>query len=194
MNNLSIGEILALPDNSAIDAVQGRVTEVYDQRQVKGGKTVQDAKLVDGGGKEIKLAIWDHPDCSIYKGREVILKSGPKGGLKVVYDTYKQRNTNYISVSRGCTFQYLEVHSAAAGKPAPESANYNQVVGPLPAPSVHNGAKVGMAVNNAVNFMTSAGEQFDAEKLHWIASEILKVSVKLEAGELKDSPSENKPF
>lgn len=194
MSNITIKEILQLPDNTALESIQGLVTEVYKIREVKGGKTVQDAKLRDGSGAEIKLSVWDHQDISTYKGKEVIISSGPKGGLKVQLDTYRQPHVNTISVSRTGTFQYLQVHQAQTGAPVsanqPVSAPVAQVSsgGPVgghgSGPVVVNGAKIGMVLNNACLFLTSAGEPFNVDRVHEIASELLKLSTKLENGEL----------
>lgn len=196
MNSTTIAQVLAMPDKSHLDCVQGTITEVYKSRQVA-GKSVQDAKLKDGSG-EIKLTLWDRPDHSMYKGRDVIIQAGPKGGLTVKFDGYQNKNVNTISVSAGCTFQFLEVHKAQTGTAAGSVASGAAVSQSSASstsgassntggctPIVVNGAKVGMCVNNAVLFMTTAGEAFDADKLFQIASEILKVSVRLENGETK---------
>lgn len=195
MSNVTIKDILTLPDNTLLDSVQGTVTEVYQQRHVRGDKVVQDAKLRDGTGAEVKLAVWDHPPIDTYKGREVIIQSGPKGGLKVQLDTYRQPHANTISASKTATFQFLEVHHAQNGttasanlgvRPAPANGVVPQQAASSNPPIVVNGAKVGMSVNNAVLFMTSAGEPFDSTHLHRIASAILKVSVRLENGDIFD--------
>jgi hypothetical protein len=64
MSVTSIPTILTLPNNCPIESVQGTIVEVYKGRNVAGGKHVQDAKLRDGSGAEIKLTIWEHPDIS----------------------------------------------------------------------------------------------------------------------------------
>lgn len=198
--NQSISDILKLPDGTALDSVQGTITAVYDQRTVRGGKSVQDAKIKDGSGAEIKLSIWEHPDCSMYQGREVIINSGPQSKLKVVFDGYKQRNVNTLSVSGKCTFQFLEVHHAQNGQaPTPaqaaqQGAGTRGSVAPQAPNIVVNGAKIGMALNNAVLFMTAAGEPFNEDELWEMASKIIHLSNKMEKGELAELVKEAAPF
>lgn len=195
MNNTTIAQILALPDGTPIDSVQGHVTEVYKQRTITGGKTAQDAKLRDGTGAEIKVTIWEHPDCSTYKGRDVIIQSN-KNGLKVKFDNYRPPGVNTLSVSKTCTFQFLEVHRAQTGgvpaptTPVPQAASPGPVGGHGSGSIVLNGAKVGMVLNNACLFLTNAGKAFNSDEVHEIASELIRLSNKLEQGELapaKDS-------
>jgi hypothetical protein len=207
MSVTSIPTILTLPNNCPIESVQGTIVEVYKGRNVAGGKHVQDAKLRDGSGAEIKLTIWEHPDISTFKGRDVIIQSGPKGGLKVQLDTYRQPHVNTISVSKTGTFQYLEVHNAQTGgqgnTPAvsPNAAGASggsggvqgasgREIGPAGAGGsgvgaiTVNGAKVGMALNNACQFLVAKGVPFSSEKVFEVASELIRLSNKMEKGEL----------
>lgn len=193
MNYPTIAEVLKMADGSGLPGIVAKITEVYKSRNVAGGKTVQDAKAKDGTGAEIKLSIWDHPDCSTYKDREVIIQSGPKGGLKVVFNDYKGANVNTLSVSRGCTFQLVEVHRAQTGTPVAAAA-------PAPAPAAREdnpnairGDKVGMAIKCAVEFMAAGGEPFNSKKLHEVSSEIIRISNRLEKGELSEV-KEDAPF
>jgi hypothetical protein len=183
----SIKEILTLPDKTELTQVQGLVTEVYAQREVKGGKTVQDAKLRDGTGSEIKLSVWDHPKIDQYKGREVIIQAGPKGGLVVKLDTYRQPYVNTLSVSKMSTFQNLEVHHAQNGAPKdqhPAGAGTPAGAAPVDGPKVVvNGAKIGMVINCSVEFMTAQGEPFTEDRVWELASQLINVSNKLERGE-----------
>jgi len=165
-----------------LDSVQGTITEVYRAREKRGGGTIQDAKLKDAAGNEVKLAVWDHPDLGVLKGMEVIIQASPKGGLKVVFDNYRPPGVNTISVSKNCTFQKLAVHHAQNGTNAPEAAG-TPAKG-TPAPIVVNGAKVGMAINCATTFLTTVGEPFDAKRVHAMASEIIRISNALEQGDL----------
>lgn len=182
-----------MPNQTNLVGLVGRVDKVFKQRNVSGGKTVQDLMLVSAGS-EIKITAWDHPDCSVYEGKEVIIQQGPKGGLTLKDDNYKGNISKVVWMSSKCTFQLVEVHRAMGGAvPAPSQ----HVAASAPqAPSVgFHGAKVGMAINNAVLFMTNAGTPFNAAELHCIAGEIIKVSEKLERGEfLEGKPeSEEKP-
>jgi hypothetical protein len=63
------------------------------------------------------------------------------------------------------------------------------------APIVLNGAKVGMAINCSTQFMVSAGEAFSPERVHEIASELIRLSNKMEQGELAPAKdSANAPY
>jgi hypothetical protein len=210
MNSTTIAQVLTMPDKSAIDSISGTMVEVYKARTVTGGKTAQDAKLRDGTGSEIKLTLWDRPDHSMYKGREVIIQAGPKGGLVVKFDGYQQRNVNTLSVSAGCTFQYLEVHNAQTGGAvsAPAASAHTGASGEAGGHSgraangqgqaapimVNNGAKVGMALNNACQFLVAAGEQFSVARVNEIASELIRLSNRMEQGELAPEAAQDKPF
>jgi hypothetical protein len=196
MNNTTIAQLLTLPDGTAIDSVQGTITEVYKQRTITGGKTAQDAKLRDGTGAEIKLTIWEHPDCSLYKGKDVIIQSN-KNGLKVKFDNFRPPGVNTLSVSKTCTFQFLEVHHIQQGTAAVKAVfgDGAKQVPATQAPIVLNGAKVGMAINCSTQFMVSAGEAFSPERVHEIASELIRLSNKMEQGELAPAKdSANAPY
>jgi hypothetical protein len=134
---ITIKEVLTLPSDSMIPSIQGQMVEVYERRMTKTQKPVQDARLRDASGAEIKLSIWDHPDCALYKGREVIIQSGPKSALKVKFDDYKKPGVNTLSVSGTCTFQFLEVHHAQNGVPSQSGASGSvptEKSGPAPTP------------------------------------------------------------
>lgn len=185
MNTVTIKDALKLPDKCPIDSIQGQVTEVYKQREITGGKVVQDAMLRGGDGSEIKLTAWDHGDLSPYKGKDVVISAGPKGGLVVKFDSYKDRNVNTLSVSKMVTFQVVAGGPVSAN-PSPSDGKTTYLPGTsAPAPTtVVNGAKIGMCVNNAVLFMTEAGIPFEEAKLHEIASGILRVAIRLENGDI----------
>lgn len=137
MSNITIKDVMNLPDGSMIPSIQGQLAEVYERRVTNTGKGVQDAKLRDASGLEVKLSIWDHPDCTPMKGREVIVQSGPKSALKVKFDDYKKPGKNTLSVSGTCTFQFLEVHHAQNGVPSqslPPVASSTEKAGPAPTP------------------------------------------------------------
>jgi hypothetical protein len=199
MNNTTIAQVLTLPDGTAIDSLQGSVTEVYKARTVSGGKSAQDIKLRDGTGAEVKCTVWEHPELSIYKGKDVIIQSN-KNGLKVKFDNYRPPGTNTVSVSKTCTFQFLQVHHAQTGgstpvgnPPASEGASGRGAASPSnptgPATIVVNGAKVGMAINNSCQFLVAAGEKFSPDRVHEIASELIRLSNKMEQGELAEPKS-----
>lgn len=168
-----------MPDKSGVSQISVTVLKVYDQKNTSTGKVCQDARIRDASG-EIKLTVWDHPDIKMYEGKEVIIQAGPKGGLTVKYDNFNNRNTNTLSMSKFCTFQLLQVAQAqsSAGTSAPA-----QQYQPAQEPKVViNGAKVGMSINVASQFMIEAGELFSSKRLHELASAIIKVSNDMENG------------
>lgn len=202
MNTVSISTALTLPDGCPIESLQAQVSEVYKQREVAGGKIVQDALLVDGTGTQIKLCAWDHGDLSVYKGKEVILQAGLKGGLKVKVNTYKKPQVNEVSASKMVTFQVISSGTAPApqsanpGRTEASGANYDKGASSA-LPVVVNGAKIGMAINCATEFMVKAGQEFD-EKVMWeTASAIVRISNRMEQGDIapvKEVSTEQAPF
>lgn len=173
----TIAEITKHPAGTKFPSIQGRVLEVRPQRTVGQGKTVQDGIIQDGTG-QIKFSAWETRDLSCYVGKEVTIDGGLKGSVVVKIDTYKGANTPTLSISSTCVWTVL-----ASGGTAPVASPAASPAPAVAAPAVR-GEKVGMAINNAVNFMTSAGEPFDAKRLATIASEIIKVSKWLEEGHL----------
>lgn len=196
MNYPTIAEVLKMPGQTNLVGLVGRVDKVFKQRNVSGGKTVQDLMLVSAGS-EIKIAAWDHPDCSVYEGKEVIIQQGPKGGLTLKDDNYKGNISKVVWMSSKCTFQLVEVHRAMGGSVSNAATNAHPAAAPHAPVTGFHGAKVGMAINNAVLFMTNAKIPFNPAELHCIAGEIIKVSEKLERGEFlegKPEASEQSPF
>jgi hypothetical protein len=182
MSHTSIAQILKLDPKTTLSEVQGLVTDVWKARTVAGGKVVQDIHLKDATGAEIDASVWGHEDLSTYKGKEVFINAGNKGKIEVQFDTYKERYKNKLSVSATCTFQHLAVHAAQAGTPAPAKLPVAAATGP--APVVVNGAKVGMAINNACQFLVSQGAPFSPLAVHRIASELIRLSNQMENGDL----------
>jgi len=194
MNTVTIGSVLSLPDKCPIDSIQGLISEVYNKRDVNGGKSVQDAILKDGTGASIKLSAWEHGDLSVYKGKEVIIQAGPKGGLTVKLDTYKKPNVNTLSMSRLVTIQVVAGGAVSANpSPSETKTTYLPSAAATAPTTVVNGAKIGMCINCATQFMTEAGIPFDETKIHEVASAILRVSIRLENGDIAVA-KEDVPF
>ncbi len=199
MNTVTIASILSLPDGCPIESLQAQVVEVYRQREVSGGKVVQEALLRDGTGAQVKLSAWDHADLSVYQGKEVIIQAGLKGGLKVKLNTYKKPGTNEVNASKMVTFQVI----ASGAAPAPQSSNPSpSATMDTPRPSqacqgptiVVNGQKVGMSLNCATEFMVKAGQAFDEKTMWEIASGIIRISNRMEQGDIAPAKEESAPF
>lgn len=192
MSYPSIDELMSLPDKTQIQGFSGKVERVFEK---KAGKVPQNM-IISCGGKEMRCAVWDHPDCSVYEGKEVIILPGGRGGLAISDNDYQGKVTRKLSISKSCTFQVVAVHAAAPAQRALGGASGGTIL-PTPASSqpspVIRGEKVGMAINNAILIMTEQGVPFSGEELHKYASEIIKVSQRLEAGELAQK-KEDVPF
>jgi hypothetical protein len=190
MNNIS--QIKSFSPNTAVQEVQAKVQEVHKQRTTSSGKNVQDIVLTDGTGASIRAVCWEKKDLTELQGAEIILTAGPKGGFKTQLDDYKGKNEIYLSVSSGCPIQVVAQGSAPKPAQAPSVG-----VAPVPhAPAVVvNGAKVGMAINCATNFMIEGKEPFDSKRIHELASEIVRISNSMEQGDLPAlSKAEDVPY
>lgn len=183
--NTPLSQIANLPDGCPLTEINGTVVAVYERRNIAGGKSVQNAEISDGTTK-VRLTVWGHEDISVYKDRVVVLTAGPKGGLTVKEDEYKGNKRKVISASATCQFQFIEVHNAAkpAGAAPAAPAQYSHPV--ISAPQV-NGAKVGMAINNAIALLQN--EPYDIKKVAQVASDIMRLSHWLEAGNLMPKSS-----
>lgn len=197
---MTITDILQQPDKCTIDSIQGKVISVYDVRHVaKLNKDVTDLKMADGGGNQIKVSVWEMPNMLFYKGKEVVISAGPRGGLKVSYDDYSKRNT--VQVSKSVQFQVIQGGIPVAAPQTPVPANPSHSDGPAHtnAPTkanlTRNGQQVGMAVKAGVDLaiarMESGQPVTDLDAyLKGTASLILKVSDWLEQGNLAEEKKE----
>lgn len=183
--NTPLNQIANLPDGCPLTEINGTVVAVYERRTIAGGKSVQNAELSDGTTK-VRLTVWGHEDISVYKDRVVVLTAGPKGGLTVKEDEYKGNKRKVISASATCQFQFLEVHNAAKPAGATPAASA-QASHPVVAVPQVNGAKVGMAINNAIVLLQN--EPYDIKKVAQVASDIIRLSHWLEAGNLMPKAS-----
>lgn len=195
-----ISQILTLPDKCPVKQVQGKVTAVYDMKTVA-GKPQQRFLLEDAGGNKLYVTAWEHENLSSYTGKEVIISEGPKGGLSV--NVYNSKTS--LNLSRTCTFQLLAVHQAQTGA-APVATLALAVDGCKATPVVAattpiNGAKVGMALNNAVLILQSSGKLNGLDStailgaVGQMASDIIRLSAWMEAGHLYPKlEKEDQPF
>lgn len=205
----TIAQILTYPDKTPIDSFQARLKSVYDyterpsQYNKTGKTTIQNVILEAGTGETIRAGFWDHPDLKAHEGKEYLFSGGGKKGILVKHGTYKDKPTVELTVNRNGTLQNLMVHTANP-EPAKAPNTATPVSSPsrsnLGAPMALNGAKVGMALNNAVLLLTGADrlaelshDQIMGEVQAW-AIAIINLSNDLESGKISlRPPAEAKP-
>ncbi len=125
----TIPEIKNFPAGAVIEAVQGKISAVYERRNINGQHgptTVQNAELQDGAGNKIKLSVWDHPDLTELKGKEYVLHSSQAGakrvGVSVKHGSYTPKNSDIaqktieLTVNKKGVFQYIQVYQDMHGK------------------------------------------------------------------------------
>ncbi len=194
----TITDIQKWPDGAVVEAVTGKVTRSYDYKNVTtayGEKTVQNAEFQDSGGNKVRLTVWGHPDLKPLEGKEVILHSsagrdGKKTGVSVKLGTYKDKPTFELKVGKAGQFQTVEVYARQNGDVGVGSASPSNgvktdsstIVG-VAGRTIH-GATVGAAINNACANLTARGEDLDPKKVYVVASELVKVALHMEAGNL----------
>ncbi len=187
MSTYTITQILGLPDKCPIPQIQGKVTAAFEIKQIN-NKSKQDFILEDTTGASIRVSLWGHnADANFYKGKEVILQAGGKGGLSV--NVYNGK-TN-LNMSASCTFQMLAVHQAQTGTSGPsttgviEGTTVNVAVTGNPSdPKPINGVTIGMAINNSCQSLTAMGEPLTKKRIWELASMIVGVSQHMEKGNL----------
>lgn len=209
-----IKTISAWPNGAAVNAVQGKITKVFQLRNF-GGKNVQDAELSDAAGNSIPIVAWGQSDLKFYEGKEVVIHAGAKGGLKIVHDSYVAKkdsrnhkagdtvNTIKLSVPLSAGWQLVEVYKAqnpnGGAVPvlvpnAPETQGKGLCVASQPTTSIH-GATVGMAINQACANLTHQGLELEPDAIHRIASGIVRVALRMERGELaQEGAKEEVPY
>lgn len=211
MSISKITEILGFPHGTPIEAVQGTVVAVYDRREIPtkyGPNTVQTAVLKDVAGNQIRFTVWGHPDLSPMKDKEVVIHSPKPGAVKVKHDTYTPKEgkpgagipkrTVELEVSKAGQFQFVEVYhqqsgqtagSPAAANPSPSGTIQDQSHGDVAGPAQKAvkaifGATAGLGVNNARLECEAAGVEPTEDELWKRASKYVRVSLKIERGEL----------
>lgn len=217
---LTIPQLLNFPDQTPVDAVQGKIIGVFERRTVNsqyGAKTVQSCTLQDIGGNKVRVTAWEHPDLAPLKGREVIVHSNKGKGVKVKHDSYtvtkdgpdkgQVKSTVGLEVGKMGNFQFVEVYNQTNGiQPPPASPakadsspsgavsqpSHTEVApqGQNPVESKRTGnatifgATVGMAINNAVNFLKDSGQDLTEDAVWQVASRLVRVSQRIESGDL----------
>lgn len=207
----TIAQIRTYPNKAPVEAFQAKIVAVYEYRKMPskfgpGDTSAQNIELADIAGNKIRATVWEHPDLTEHKGKEYVFHAGRNGkGIEVRHGAYKNKTTGQevatveLSISKAGQLQYVEVYRAnnpAAGVPeaakAPDSAGATQG-SPSPhkaAPMPINGAKVGMAINNAVQLMVAADIEYSRDALKKVAKEIIEVSNELENPEVEAKPVE----
>lgn len=195
MSNYTITQILGLPDKCPVAQIQGRVTAAFEIKQIN-NKPKQDFILDDASGVSIRVSLWGHnADASFYKGKEVILQAGPKGGLSV--NVYQGKVG--LNMSATCTFQLLAVHQAQTGAPVQQPIDLGagiqvSVTGDPSAPKPINGVTIGMAINNSCQSLTAMGEPLTKKRIWELASMVVRVSQHMEKGNLSPLAVDNQPL
>jgi len=208
----TIKEIKSWPADAAVEAVQGKIVAVYERRNVNtkyGMKTVQSAELQDTTGEKIKIGAWDHPDLKPLEGKEIILHS-PKGqngkasGVKVMHDSYTNKANQQVvetklSVSKAGQFQLVEVYHQTnpqmAANRTESASNGTSSATPASAPAsdakpyIHP-ATIGMTLNQVCANLTARGENLDPDVIWKMASQLVKVPVRMEKGDLWEEGKE----
>ena len=170
--------------------------------------TRQLIELEDIAGAKIRVTVWDHPDMTEHKGKEYVFHAGKSGkGLEVRHGSFTSKqsgqtvNTVELSMSKAGQMQYVEVYKAqnpaSGATPSPAATEVavspSRPIGSAPMPI--NGAKVGMAINNAISLIVADNKQFADTKalMHHVgvlSSDIIKLSNWLESGKLyHDEPT-----
>jgi len=207
----SIPQVQNYPDQTPIDAIQITVSGVYERRTDVGQykTSVQNADGVDVAGNKIRLDVWGHPDLTPLKGKEIVLHSVNGKGVKVKHSSYFSKKENKevkqvgLEVSKAGQFQVVEVYHQQAGSEMPVKAvsspseaiqtrgdtnlpvqAQNPVKGQERANPGIFGATVGMSLNNAVHALTAVGQPLDEDNVWKLASKLIRVSQRLERGDL----------
>jgi hypothetical protein len=133
---LTIPEIMNLDDQKAVEAVQVRITGVYERKTGIGkfNTSVQNIEGSDITGNKIRIVAWGHPELNVIKGKEVIVHAVKGQGVKVLrgsYESKREKNENgtpkrvftvELEVSKTGQFQFVEVWQQNNGvKPAAQS-------------------------------------------------------------------------
>lgn len=199
---MNIQQIKQQPNKAVIATpITGVLAAVYPAEQKAGynpGETdaIQNCQLRQGG-ESIYVQFKNFPtDLTPIKGKTVTLEAsqtqyGVKGVSVNRYFSNK-KNEEVVSLRVTSTGKVTvgageSVASAPASVPpmsAPQGQVQQQPARQTASKATVNGATVGMAINNSMSYFAACGEQFDAKKLHKMASDLVRVALYMEAGNL----------
>lgn len=176
----TIAEIREFPNETKVAEVSGTLVNVYERRAVRGPSgSVQNGTLKDSSGAEIEIAVWGHQDITPLKGKEVVVTDA-QGGMKRKDDTYQGKTKRVLSLNRSSVFQVLD-SGGAKSVPSTMTATAQPAT---PRATVVSGQTIGMAINNAAADYQTAGEFADEEKIFQRASMYIRVSQRMDKGEI----------
>jgi hypothetical protein len=186
----TIAQCLTFPNGTPIDGLLVKIDKVWAPPKQINGKfgptSVQNVSLADISGNKIRASVWGHADLTPNVGQDVALQSNNGKGIKVMHKPYTDKNGTTqpgieLEISKDIVFQ-----SPAIGGKAPAPAAHNAPQAPVASnPSQSGGIrgeKVGMALNNACNSLSSEGIQITKKSLWERASLIILVGNELEKG------------
>lgn len=197
----TIAQIRTYPNKAPVEAFQAKIVAVYEHRKMPskfgpGDTSAQNIELADIAGNKIRATVWEHPDLAEHKDKEYVFHAGRNGkGIEVRHGSYKNKTTGAevktveLSISKAGQLQFVEVYrSQNPNAGVPEAASAPVVASPgAGSPQAHkstpvpiHGAKVGMAINCATQFMVAADVEYSRVGLKRIAQEIIEVSNELE--------------
>lgn len=177
MATTPLNKIAELPDKCPLESIEGKVINVYELKSIN-GKPKQDFEIQDAAGIKVRCSAWEHDDLSLYKGFNVIINTGPKGGLTI----NEWNNKKSVNLSKTCTIQKIQVGAPQA--PAPVASQATTAAAGKPSNSPILGQTIGMAINNACNYLTSTNQPLTKQSLWQTASIIVEVAKHMEAGNL----------
>jgi len=178
----ALSQIINLPERCQLSEIQGVMVEVYEMGK-HNDKNKQNFTMKDYSGVLVRGTAWSHDDISFYKGKEVIIKAGPKGGLAV--NNYRDKAG--VSVSATCSFQTvaggLAPQAPIPANSSPSAAPANTNTAPHVRPVVQ-GQTIGMAINNACQSLTAQGIPLTKGNVWKLASMVVAVAQAMEQGKL----------
>jgi hypothetical protein len=192
---ITITELLSMPPGgpNSPSYINGEFEAVVtDARtvQTKSGKTMHKAKLADPQNPNVTIAATAWGTDFTSKAGKVVHFSG-KG---ITLTSYK--DVNEVSIGDKTNVRVVGSHAPAAAQAAAPTAS--APTGTRPAtPGVIHGATVGMAINQAMAALLPNYAGADITKdstfsrdLYTLASDIIRVSLHLEQGNLAPSPKD----
>lgn len=207
--NLSLKDVCAMGPGESVTQTKGTLKAVFKYCTGKGqdgNGTFQGAVLSDGPS-EIKLKVWDRDDLTPLKGKQVWVISGTDSrngkliGLGIEEDEYQGKVSNVLVVKSKAQIVRADTpdnpQRADDGDLGPQPKTQSSPQRPSPKPPRDNwqplGATVGMAINNACANLTARSCVLSPNDVWEMASDLIRVSRRLEQGTLAPQWSERVP-